>query len=203
MTAPRYRAWLVDLDGTLYIARWVKLAMAAELVVGGWTSLATLREFRHQHERLRDELGPEGAPSPFMIQIERTARRLDTPSEVVEARVRNWMIERPCKWISAFKRKSLIAELSAFRSTGGRLALVSDYPARAKLAALEVEHLFDVVIANGEPGGPLRLKPAADGYLAAARELGVEAAECLVIGDRNDADGAAARAAGMGFRKVG
>ena len=32
--------------------------------------------------------------------------------------------------------------------------------------------------------------------------LGVDPADCLVIGDRDDADGVAARSAGMRFRKV-
>ena len=36
MTEIRVEAWLVDLDGTLYTARWVKLAMAAELALSGW-----------------------------------------------------------------------------------------------------------------------------------------------------------------------
>ncbi|MCB9916751.1 MAG: HAD hydrolase-like protein, partial [Planctomycetes bacterium] len=44
---------------------------------------------------------------------------------------------------------------------------------------------------------------APDGYLEAARRLGVAPAECLVVGDRDDADGAAARAAGMAFRRIG
>lgn len=203
MTATQYRAWLVDLDGTLYVARWVKLAMAVELLVGGRRSLATVREFRRQHERLRAELDSESARSPFLVQLERTAQRLDLGVDAVEAQVNTWMIARPCKWVSAFRRRGLLADLTRFHEGGGRLALVSDYPARAKLAALDATHLFDVVIANGEPGGPTRLKPAADGYLEAARRLGVDPAECLVIGDRDDADGAAARTAGMAFRQVG
>src|SRR5690606_40516027 len=56
----------------------------------------------------------------------------------------------------------------------------------------------------GESGGPSALKPAPDGYLKAALSLGVSPEHCLVIGDRDDADGAAARAAGMAFRlKIG
>ncbi|MGE5786496.1 MAG: HAD hydrolase-like protein, partial [Myxococcales bacterium] len=35
-----------------------------------------------------------------------------------------------------------------------------------------------------------------------AKSLGVEPTRCLVIGDRVDADGAAAKAAGMSFRLV-
>ncbi|HEV8245640.1 MAG TPA: HAD family hydrolase, partial [Polyangiaceae bacterium] len=77
---------------------------------------------------------------------------------------------------------------------------VSDYPAQRKLAALGTPELFDVVVASGEPGGPRRLKPHPEGFLRAAEALGVAPARCLVIGDREDADGLAARAAGMGFR---
>ncbi len=90
-----------------------------------------------------------------------------------------------------------------FRGRGGRTALVSDYPARDKLRAIGSLELFEVVVASGEPGGPLRLKPDPSGMLRAAEALGVAPAECLVIGDREDADGAAARAAGMTFRRVG
>ena len=43
----------------------------------------------------------------------------------------------------------------------------------------------------------LELKPHPEGYLSAAERLGVAPSACLVIGDRDDADGAAARAAGM------
>jgi HAD superfamily hydrolase (TIGR01509 family) len=46
------------------------------------------------------------------------------------------------------------------------------------------------------------LKPDPEGYLLAARTLGVEPAQCLVIGDRLDADGAAAQAAGMAFQHI-
>lgn len=195
------RAWLVDLDGTLYTARWVKLAMAAELALRGWGAVSTLRRFRREHELLRDELDRE-VESPFSLQVERTAAALSVDRVLVERRVTEWMIERPRKWIRRFKRQGLLDEIASFRAGGGKTALVSDYPASAKLAALEATALFDAVVASGEAGGPRRLKPHPDGYLEAARRLNVAPNECLVIGDREDADGAAARAAGMAFRKV-
>lgn len=195
------RAWLVDLDGTLYHARWVKLAMAAELGLSGWTSVATLRRFRHEHEVLRAEMQSDVA-DPFRLQVERTAQALGRDPEDVERRVREWMVRRPCKWIRRFKNEVLLGEIREFREGGGHVALVSDYPARDKLAALGDASLFEVVVASGEPEGPPRLKPHPGGYLAAAKRLGVPPEECLVIGDRDDADGAAARAAGMSFRLV-
>jgi HAD superfamily hydrolase (TIGR01549 family) len=198
MNADR-RAWLVDLDGTLYAPMPVKLLMGAELALHGWSAAPVLRRFREEHERVR-ELGLEG--DPFVLQMQRTADALGRPVADVEGHVRRWMIERPGRWLAAFRRRALLDEIEAFRRAGGRTALVSDYPARRKLAALGATELFDAVIASGEPGGPTRLKPHPDGFLRAAAAVEVEPAACLVIGDREDADGAAARAAGMGFRRI-
>src|SRR5688500_2868375 len=49
------RAWLCDLDGTLYHAGGVKWWMAAELLVLGPQHIPLLRAFRHAHEALRAE----------------------------------------------------------------------------------------------------------------------------------------------------
>ena len=205
--AERYDAWLVDLDGTLYTARWVKLAMALELSLFGWSALGTLRQFRHDHETLRQEQSAGAAlaveyASPFANQMARTARALGKPVEQVERVVQDWMFARPCKWIGRFPRANLLAQVREFKARGGRTALVSDYPAALKLDGLGARDAFDVIVANGEEHGPRRLKPDPEGYLHAAELLGVAPEKCLVIGDRDDADGAAARAAGMGFRLV-
>jgi HAD superfamily hydrolase (TIGR01549 family) len=198
--AHEHDAWLVDLDGTLYAQAPVRLAMAGELSLFGWNAFRVLRRFRHEQEALR-ALELEG--DPFTLQLERTAVALGEPRDAVEALVRAWMIERPGKWLSLFRRRALLEEIRAFRARGGRTALVSDYPARKKLAALGATPLFDTIVASGEPEGPLRLKPHPSGVLQAAAALGIEPGRCLVIGDRADADGAAARSAGMAFRKVG
>ncbi len=196
----RYAAWLVDLDGTLYRPTPVKLAMAAELLLFGWGSIRTLRTFRHAHEHLRLEVSDAAlALSPFERQLELAAERLGSERAAVEVVVREWMFERPLKWVGRAKRQGLLEALAGYRAQGGKTALVSDYPASRKLGALGASALFDLVVSSGEPGGPSKLKPDPEGYASAAARLGVEPARCLVIGDRDDADGAAARAAGMGF----
>lgn len=194
-------AWIIDLDGTLYMPRPLKWAMAAELLLSGVTVVRVLRRFRQQHELLRAEAGTY-EPSPFDEQVKRTARDLKLSADAVDKVVREWMIARPCKWLHRFKRHSLLDEITAFRAEGGRTALVSDYPARAKLAALGASNLFDRVVASGDPGGPKRLKPNPDGLLLAASALEVEPKRCLVVGDRPDVDGAAASAASMEFRLI-
>ncbi len=194
-------AWLIDLDGTLYVPVPVKWAMAGELMLLGVRAVPILRQFRREHELLRRK-EPPCEPSPFDEQIRRTAEALQVASAEVQRVVDDWMFKRPCKWLPRFRRNALLDEIKAFRDEGGRTALVSDYPAQDKLAARGATTRFDRVIANGEPGGPKRMKPSPDGLMLAAASLGAEPKRCLVIGDRQDADGAAAAAAGMEFRLV-
>ena len=136
------------------------------------------------------------------LQSQRTAERLHVGADRVSQIVDQWMFERPGKWLRLFRRRRLLALISEHRKRGGKTALVSDYPAQRKLAAMGVSHLFDVVVASGEPGGPHQLKPSAVGILLAADRLQVAPSQCLVIGDRVDADGEAARRADMRFWHV-
>jgi FMN phosphatase YigB (HAD superfamily) len=196
-----FDAWLVDLDGTLYDARLIRFIMPVELAILGLSAVPIIRRFRQEHERLREELD-QPVDSPFSLQIDRTARALGRSRAQVERQVDRWMIRRPSRWLRLLRRRALLDEIARFREKGGRTAVVSDYPARTKLRAMEADNLFDVVVANGEEGGPPRLKPHPDGLLQAAAALEVAPARCLVLGDREDADGAAARAAGMAFRLI-
>ncbi|MBX3185269.1 MAG: HAD family hydrolase [Polyangiaceae bacterium] len=201
MTAPPHAAWLVDLDGTLYAPLPVKLLMGLSVLCFGLRHAKLLRQFRREHEVLRETM-TESVEDPFALQLARTAEKLGRPTDEVERVVRTWMLERPLPFVRRFRRAALLNEIERYRAGGGKTALVSDYPARGKLAALGAERLFDVVVASGEPGGPGRLKPWPDGYLKAAEALGIAPSECLVIGDRADADGLAASQAGMTFRHV-
>lgn len=193
-------AWLVDLDGTLYRTPGVRLGIACELLLRGWFVFPHLRRFRLEHEVIRRDPTPG---DPFARQLAAAARALGIDAATLGAEVDDWMHRRPGRYMRWFRRRELLAEIAAFRDTGGRTALVSDYPARAKLRALDATALFDLVVASGEPGGPQRLKPDPDGYRRAALGLGVAPERCLVIGDRPELDGVAARAAGMAFRAVG
>ncbi len=206
MTTSSTKAWLIDLDGTLYRASWMKLAMAAELALTGPGAFVSLKTFRHGHEELRGELvlnpNLEYAPSPFEEQLRRAADRNGQDVEALRAQVLKWMVNKPGKWMKLSIRQSLVTEIEAFRAEGGKTALVSDYPAAPKLAKMGLSSLFDTIVANGEHPRLTRLKPCPDGFLLAASELGISPADCLVIGDRDDADGEAARRAKMAFRLI-
>jgi HAD superfamily hydrolase (TIGR01549 family) len=201
MSDARYTAWLLDFDGTLYRPLPVKLWMGLELLLFGAVHVRTLRGFRHEHERIRREQEQEVA-DPFQLQLQRAAAKLGLAEDRVARIVQQWMFERPQKWIRRHARADLVQEVEQFRAQGGKLAVVSDYPVSAKLKAIQPPLTPDVIVASGERGGPGRLKPYPDGYLKAAKQLEVAPENCLVIGDRKDADGLAAERAGMGFRLI-
>ncbi len=197
-----YDAWLIDLDGTLYRQAPVRWLMAAELMLLGPHRIRAVQCFRREQERMRHEKPPADSTSPYERQLLRTAANLKCTPDMLAGVVGQWMERRPVKWLRLFRRRALLGEIEAFRASGGKTAVVSDYPASIKLAGMRIASLFDVVVANGELGGPASLKPDPAGYLLAAERLQVSPTRCLVIGDRDDADGEAARRAGMAFRLV-
>jgi HAD superfamily hydrolase (TIGR01509 family) len=197
-----FAAWLIDLDGTLYRQKPVRAVMALQVALQGRSVVPVIQEFRREHERLHHVSLPAGA-NPFELQIERTADRLCVDSEDVQEIIEQWMFVRPLPWLRLFRRRQLLGQIAKFRARGGKTAVVSDYPASRKLAAMGIAGQFELVVAAGEPDGPHQLKPSPAGYLLAASTLGVGPDECLVIGDRADVDGEAARRAGMHYWQVG
>ncbi len=65
---------------------------------------------------------------------------------------------------------------------------------RQKVAALDLDGLVSVVVVSGDLGVP---KPDPAPFLEAARRLGVDPADCLMVGDRVDVDVVGALDAGM------
>jgi HAD superfamily hydrolase (TIGR01549 family) len=86
-------------------------------------------------------------------------------------------------------------------SQGIKLVVLSDYGhAEDKLQALGLSPtLFDWVVSAPELGG---LKPSPQLLHQVAQQMGVAVEKCLVIGDREDTDGAMARATGAQFQLI-
>jgi HAD superfamily hydrolase (TIGR01509 family) len=194
------RAVVFDVDGTLYPHAPVRRAMLLRLLGSalaqprrGVTTLRALRAYRAAQEHLRD--APiEGSVAAAQLRL--AGRRAGIAEADVAAIARAWMDEAPLGILARLVDPSLHALLDGLSARGMRLGVLSDYPAEAKLRALDLGDRFDVVVSAQDPAVN-RFKPHPRGLLETLRRLGARPEEALYVGDRHDVDAPTAHAAGV------
>jgi HAD superfamily hydrolase (TIGR01509 family) len=196
------RAVLFDLDGTLYRQAPLRALMALELFTlpllfnptrapRHWRALGAYRWAQEQlrvHEARDEEIG--------RAQLVAAGQRANMPLPEVESLVNEWMFTRPLKYLRALRAPGLTTLLEWLAARDVRTGVLSDYPAAAKLAALELANRFSLVLSSTDPDIGT-LKPHPRGFLRACDRWRLHPREVLVVGDRPDADAAGAAAAGM------
>ena len=108
------------------------------------------------------------------------------------------MEELPLRYLYVCRRKRLIDLLKKWKRMGVPLGVYSDYPAKLKIEKLGINKIFDVIVTSTD-NDVNAFKPKADGFINAARKLGIAPNEVVYIGDRKDVDGVGAEAAGMSY----
>lgn len=185
------RAVSVDLDGTLY-----SLARAkGPLLSATFPRWRTMRVGRAVREELRGRDFADGQ-SLLAEEARVVAERLDVDVAAARAALDEIFLVRLTRVLGRIGPYAGAREvLTSLSSRGLKLALVSDRgAAREKLVALGLADLpWEAVVSADDTG---ILKPSAAVLTSTAARLGVAPAELLHVGDRDDADGAAARAAG-------
>ncbi|HEX7872337.1 MAG TPA: HAD family hydrolase [Sphingobium sp.] len=183
-----YDLVVFDMDGTLYDQRRLRLGMARQLAgeVARTRSLVVLR-LLSAYRRQREALGRMEAEDFQERQYHLPRHRPET----VRALVGEWMEERPLALLPRCRLPGVERLFDALERRRA-VALFSDYPVEAKLASLKLSASFS--ICAQEVG---RLKPHPAGLLRLMELAGTSPARTLMIGDREDRDGAAARRAGV------
>jgi HAD superfamily hydrolase (TIGR01509 family) len=199
-TSSRLKAIVFDVDGTLYDQTRVRLGMLARLMAFtaryptyGWQAIRILREFRKAQETLRHR---ESVGDTGVAQAEEVARRLGVGIDDVRRCVMRWMEHEPLDLLSGARRDGVMEAIAAARDRGIRLGVCSDYPADAKLAAMHLHGVFEVVVC-AQDADVQSFKPDPRGLLVAAKRLRVHPSETLFVGDRPDVDAVAAERAGI------
>lgn len=200
--ASAIRAVLLDLDGTLYHQRPLRRRMLVELALSPLTcgpgktarTFRHLRTFRHVREELRG-LGRPDEPLEE-LQYSRTAERLGDEAQAVRATVLEWMYRRPLRHLAPCLRADVPAFLQAQSERGLELGVFSDYPAPDKLEALGIADRFSLALCATDPEINA-FKPHPRGFEHACELWGLKPEQVLYVGDRDEVDGAGARAAGM------
>ena len=200
----RLRAIILDVDGTLYNQQYVRMRMLLRLLssvartpVHGLSVVRALRAFRRAQEFMRRETANEGITVTLAArQIELAAQRSDLSVEFVREVTDYWMNRSPLDLVARARRPGVVEFLTLARSVGLRIGICSDYPADAKLTAMGLGSYVDTVVsAQDESVG--RFKPNPRGIQVALANLGVPADQAMYVGDRQDVDAPAGRAAGV------
>jgi putative hydrolase of the HAD superfamily len=183
-----------DVDGTLYDQRALRIRMAWELCSHTLSTLdftvpQTLRAYR----KLRENMADEEIEDFETELIGKTADSTGAPSDKIRAVVEEWIELRPLSHLAALRFTGLVELFSRLKRKGKSVGIFSDYPAAAKLAALGLA--ADFVVSAGD-AGVKKLKPHPRGLEVLMKVAQAVPARTILIGDRGDRDGLAARRAG-------
>lgn len=192
------RAAVFDVDGTLYSQARMRLRIAGDLLSHAMKRGGTVYDARilRKFRSLREAAATKPSPLAGLMPFDQTASELGMPSTRVRAVVEEWMMVRPLRHLASCRYRDVDQLFAVLRRRGVHVAVLSDYPAATKLAHLGLH--ADLVKTALDPDVQC-LKPNPRGLLRIIEALEVSAGETVFIGDRDDRDGACARAAGVHF----
>jgi FMN phosphatase YigB (HAD superfamily) len=189
------RLVVFDVDGTLYDQRGLRLRMLQEMLLAAIRTrridfIRILRVYRHIREKLGDSLQED-----FERElVTRTAAAVGCSEQQVRSTAEEWLESRPLRHLIRYRFAHLPELFRRLRSHGKTIGIFSDYPARKKLAALELE--ADVIVCATDEDVRV-LKPLAKGLQVLMSRAAVNPADTIMIGDRPERDGLAAQSANV------
>jgi HAD superfamily hydrolase (TIGR01549 family) len=197
----RIDAIVFDVDGTLYRQSGVRRGMLLRLLrahagrpAEGVRTMRALRAYRRAQEHMRDAAERHGAAAEGQLRLACEWTGLEAAT--VGACVERWMEREPLDLVGRATRAGVAEFLAAAQERGVRLAVLSDYPPRAKLVAMGIERYFEVAVC-AQDAEVRAFKPDPRGIEVALEKLGVSQARALYVGDRPEVDAAAAARAGV------
>jgi FMN phosphatase YigB (HAD superfamily) len=189
------RLVVFDVDGTLYDQRGLRVSMLREMLLSSIRArdiefISILRAYRRIREQLGDSLHED-----FERELtSRTAAAVGCSEEQVRSTALEWIERRPLRHLIRYRYPKLPELFRGLRNHGKIIGIFSDYPARQKLEALELQ--ADLIVCAGDEDVGV-LKPHARGLKVLMSRATTSPAETILIGDRPERDGLAAEAANV------
>jgi len=186
-----------DVDGTLYNQKKLRLLMLKELIKHAlftfdFSVFPIIRHYRLYREALGDDEVIGFEP----ILVKKTSEKTGYPEAKVLSVINEWIETRPLKHLHSVMYEGVDVLFETLRKRGKTVAVLSDYQADRKLAALGLE--VDFVVSAQDHAVQI-LKPHPKGLKFLMAESGCQPDETILIGDRDERDGAAAIRAGTQY----
>lgn len=187
-----YKLIIVDMDGTLYHQRPVRIAMALKLFmhivtrgISGIRDVKMVSEFRRKREN-------EALSKDVIVQS--LSKKYSTSAEYTDAVITDWLMKIPLSLLPKYKNEALCKRLLDLQKNGIKVVVFSDYPADDKCRVLGLSS-FDTFHADQPEIG--ELKPSPKGILYIMEKYGItDKSQVIMIGDRESRDGMSADRAG-------
>lgn len=192
-----YSLVIFDMDGTLYHQRGLQLTMGVLLVLNllkgkkGAKELNIVLTFRKMRETV--ELTCDADEKIYG----RLAKKYEVDEDYIKSVIKEWIYDRPLKYIPMFKNKKLIKCIKTLQKKGVSIAILSDYESKDKQTVLGIEDVRGFYSLQPEIGA---LKPSPNGITHIINAFGIEdKSKVIMVGDRMSKDGMAAINAGVNY----
>ncbi len=188
-----YSLYVFDLDGTLYDQPKLRLTMAMRLMLYYMCHPFSVKElFILQHFRKVKDAWCGGSSEEDIYQ--KVAADKGVGADKVAQTVKRWIYDNPLSALKSAKDVYLAGWIARLRQEGKTVVVLSDYPAKDKLKALDITVDKDY---GPDDDRIDELKPSPKGLQVIMQDYGIAPDEVIMIGDREEKDGRCAKAAGV------
>ena len=187
-----------DVDGTMYNQKRLRRKMFISLVAyylfrpSRWSDLRILKTFREEREKHKSHPTEDLQQDQFIWCETRTGKDINRIRQVVT----QWIIKYPLQYLHRMVYPGIHEFFEELKKAGITVAVLSDYPADEKMQSMGLQ--ADLIIsATDTLVNALKPDPAGLRYIAEYFKTDIR--DILLIGDRDDTDGEAARRIDMQF----